>query len=274
MKRSELSEEEVARHWDRNADLWADHVRRGWDAYREHFNNPAFFRFIGGRNGKRVLDAGCGEGYNTRLLARSGARMIGVDISPRMIELARQEEEREPLGICYEVASFCDLSLFDDASFDIVVSSLALMDSPDFKGAVEEIFGVLHPGGELIFSITHPCFSTKGHGWIRDEQGNCIKFTVSDYFNDKPVVLHWRFSKAPVKEDVTPFLVPRFPKTLSEYLNALIGAGFALKEIEEPRPSKEACKEHPWLQRWRDHAAEYLYVRAIKPSGSSAGNLG
>jgi len=274
MKRSELSEEEVAQYWDQNADLWADHVRKGWDAYREHFNNAAFFRFIGDLNGKTVLDAGCGEGYNTRLLARSGARMVGVDISQRMIELARQEEHREPLGIRYEVTSFSDLSLFDDEFLDVVVSFMALMDSPNFEGAVKEIYRILRLDGELIFSMIHPCFSTKGYGWIPDEQGNCIKLTVSDYFDDQPRVEHWRFSKGGAPKDVMPFAVPRFPKTLSEYFNALIQAGFVLKQIEEPRPSEEVCKQHPWLQRWRDHAAAFLYVRAAKSSRSLADDFG
>ena len=52
---------------------------------------------------KDVLDAGCGEGYNTRILARGGARMTGVDLSERMIELAQAEERRAPLGIRYVV---------------------------------------------------------------------------------------------------------------------------------------------------------------------------
>jgi len=47
MKPLEMPEEEVARYWDENAKLWADHVRKGWDAYREYFNNPAFFEFKG-----------------------------------------------------------------------------------------------------------------------------------------------------------------------------------------------------------------------------------
>ena len=37
------TDEAVARYWDANADLWTEHVRRGWDAYREHYKNPAFF---------------------------------------------------------------------------------------------------------------------------------------------------------------------------------------------------------------------------------------
>ena len=266
MEHSDISEREVARYWDRNAPVWADHVRKGWDVYREHFNNPVMLEFIGDLAGKVVLDAGCGEGHNTRLLAKRGARVVGVDISAKMIELARQEEERRPLGIRYELASYSDLGVFDDASFDRVVSFMALMDGPDFKGAAGEIFRVLRPGGELAFNITHPCFATRGFGWIKDEEGNPIKLTVADYFDARSWVEHWKFSQAPSPEDVMLFAVPRFPRTLSQYLNALVGAGFVLRKIEEPRPSEELCKQYPWLQRWRDHAALFLYVRAAKPS--------
>jgi SAM-dependent methyltransferase len=273
-----MSQDEVARYWDENADSWSHQVREGWDYYREYLNNPAFLAFIGDLAGKRVLDAGCGEGYNTRLLARSGARMVGVDISPRMIEFARAEEAREPLGIRYEVTSFTDLSGFPDASFDAVVSFMALMDGPDFAGAAREIFRLLRPGGELCFSITHPCFMTKGYGWttgltdsatgrgrrhVNDD--NPGRLTVSHYFSDQPFVERWKFSKNPASEDLEPFAVPVFPRTLSDYVNTLIMTGLVLKGIEEPRPSEEACREHPWLRRWRDHATLFLYIRAGKP---------
>ena len=88
-----ISEGEVTQHWDDNADVWTEHVRKGWDTYREHLNNPAFLKLVGNLNDKKVLDAGCGEGYNTRIFARMGAMMTGVDISPRLIEHARQAEK-------------------------------------------------------------------------------------------------------------------------------------------------------------------------------------
>ena len=86
---------------------------------------------------------------------------------------------------------------------------------------------------------------------------------VGDYFSQDHWVDHWRFTDAP--REAPEFAVPRFNRTLSEYLNTVIAAGFALKAIEEPRPSEEYCQAHPSQRGWRDHAAVFLYVRAEKP---------
>src|SRR5258708_15295767 len=123
----QIRESEVAARWDRNADVWADQVRNRWDIVREHYNNPAFLEFARDLSGKTVLDAGCGEGHNTRMFARRGARMTGVDLSTKMIEFARAEELREPMGIRYERASFTNLTTFEDGSFDPVISPMPLM---------------------------------------------------------------------------------------------------------------------------------------------------
>jgi hypothetical protein len=86
---------------------------------------------------------------------------------------------------------------------------------------------------------------------------------VGDYFSPDHWVDRWRFTDAP--REAPEFSVPRFNRTLSEYLNTVIAAGFALKAIEEPRPSEEYCQVHPSQRGWRDHAALFLYVRAEKP---------
>ena len=114
----QILESEVAAQWDRNAEVWTDQVRKNFDIFREHWNNPAFLEFIGDLNGKKVLDAGCGEGTNTRIFARRGARITGIDLSDKMLEFARAEELREPLGIRYVHASYTDLRVFEDGSFD------------------------------------------------------------------------------------------------------------------------------------------------------------
>jgi SAM-dependent methyltransferase len=260
-----ISEAEVSARWDGNADLWTAHVREGRDGARDNWNNPAFLEFVGDLAGRKVLDAGCGEGYNTRIFARCGAHMTGIDISARMLEHARAEESREPLGIRYENASYCDLSIFPEASFDAAISTMALMDGPDFPRAISEIARVVRPGGIVAYSILHPCFVTKGFGWVYDDQGKAIKFTGADYFNDESWVEHWAFSNAPDSTEVQLFAVPRFDRTLSHYINGTIAAGLRLAAISEPRLPESVCEKFPNYRKLHDHVALFLHVRAIKP---------
>jgi ubiquinone/menaquinone biosynthesis C-methylase UbiE len=257
-----MNDDDVARYWDANAPTWARHVRKGYDTYRDLYNNPAFFAFCGDLKGLDVLDVGCGEGYNTRIWATQGARMTAVDISPEMIRLAREMEAREPLGIRYEVASANDLSLFARGTFDAVVSPMAMMDMGDYEGAVRGVARVLKVGGLFAFSVIHPCF---GFGTMRVEQDSDGRIRVSlsgDYFAVEPSVEVWRFGRAPAEEQGEPFQVPRFPRTLSGYINPL-AAGFKIAELHEPRSSDEACAADPRLRRWQTLPA-FLYVKAVK----------
>jgi SAM-dependent methyltransferase len=189
--------------------------------------------------------------------------MTGVDVSERMLELARAEERRAPLGIRYERTSYADLGAFPDGSFDAVVSFMALMDGARFDAAMRECFRVLRPGGMLAFSITHPCFLTKGLRWLRDPDGTTVGLVVARYFDPAGRVERWRFADA--SPETTPFAVPCFDRTLSEYVNGVAGAGFVLTGMNEPRPSEEECRAHPFQRAWRDHAALFLHVRAEKP---------
>jgi hypothetical protein len=88
---------------------------------------------------------------------------------------------------------------------------------------------------------------------------------VGDYFDTSEWVEGWRFTDAP--PDTPQFLVPRFDLTLSQFVNAVLEAGFMLSRIEEPRPSEEYCEAQPSQRGWRDHAALFLYLRAEKPKG-------
>src|SRR2546430_15860379 len=79
-----FSEEEVAAYWNVNAGPWAQEVREGRDVAKEGLNNPAFLRLLGDLRDRDVLDARCGAGHNTPLLAPPGARLTRVDIAERV----------------------------------------------------------------------------------------------------------------------------------------------------------------------------------------------
>src|SRR5262245_55813919 len=91
--------ESARESWDRVADAYAENQATGRDHYRYAFFGPAQLAMCGDVRGLNVLDLGCGNGYFSRALARLGARVTGIDISPRMIAHAREQEAAEPLGI-------------------------------------------------------------------------------------------------------------------------------------------------------------------------------
>src|SRR5262249_15059529 len=73
--------------------------------YHARVATYSLMKHLGDLKGKAVVDAACGEGYCTRKIGQAGAgRVVGLDVSERMIELARAQEAREPLGIEYRVA--------------------------------------------------------------------------------------------------------------------------------------------------------------------------
>ncbi len=258
---SKVGEREVAAAWDANAPTWAAEVRAGHDRTHEFFTSPRFAEFLPDLAGLSVIDLGCGEGRYTRSFARRGARMTGVDISPEMLALARQEEAREPLGIRYELESSAELRSFADHSFDAVVSTMALMDTPDFPAVARQAFRVIRQGGGFFFSVLHPSFMTKGSTWAKDAEERVVGRVVGNYWNEQPYPEKWGFDTAPV------FTIFYFPYRLEDYLNGLCAAGFRLERIQEPRPSAELIAAHPefsFLRNIHQHTAFVLFVAARK----------
>jgi SAM-dependent methyltransferase len=242
-----MDHEEVGRIWNENADTWTRLSRRGCDVYRDEVNTPAFFAMLPSVSGLLGLDIGCGEGHNTRLLARRGSKMIGIDISDRFIEHAITAERESSLGIEYRKASAVALP-FADATFDFATGFMSFMDIPDHEKVVAEAYRILKPGGFLQFSISHPSFGTAHWKWVHDEKGNRVAAECGGYFDHvHGEIDEWIFTATPaeLKESLPKFRVPRFTRTLSSWMNLLIGAGFVLESFDEPHADEETASRCP-----------------------------
>jgi demethylmenaquinone methyltransferase/2-methoxy-6-polyprenyl-1,4-benzoquinol methylase len=95
-----------------------------------------------------ALDLATGTGDIAFALAARGARVVGLDVTPRMIELAREKTVGQD-GPAFLVGDMLALP-FPDASFDLVTTGYGLRNVPDLTVAVDEIHRVLRPGGRLL----------------------------------------------------------------------------------------------------------------------------
>jgi ubiquinone/menaquinone biosynthesis C-methylase UbiE len=253
--------------WDGNAQAWTKLARQGYDICARHINTPAFLAMLPEVATLSGLDIGCGEGHNTRLLAGRGATMTAVDISPKFIDLAREQEQAEPLGIVYRVASAVELP-FPGEAFHFAVAFMSLMDIPDLGCVLREAFRVVKAGGFLQFSITHPCTDTPVRGWLRDEVGRKVALQCGGYFDQvEGRVDEWLFSAAPPEatQGLAKFRTPKFFRTLTTWLNALLDAGFVLERFAEPYADDAAVRRFPRLEGTR-LAPYWLIVRCRKPA--------
>ena len=185
---------------------------------------PALRALLPDFRGKRVLDLGCGYGWHCAYALENGAaRVTGVDISEKMLAVAR-EKAGGPRA-AYLHAAMEDVS-FPAESFDVVLSSLALHYVRSFEQIARGVFAWLAPGGRFVFSVEHPLFTAYGdQDWYRDAQGNILHFPVDNYFFEgarEALFLGER--------------VQKYHHTLTPYREGLLRAGFEIRHVVEPQP--------------------------------------
>ena len=265
-KKKIMKSAEVARFWEANAENWTRFVRAGYDVYRDAQNTPAFLAMMPDIRSLSGVDIGCGEGANTRKLARLGAHMRAIDVAPTFIRHAKATEAAAPLGILYQVANGQELP-FTDETFDFATAFMSLMDMPDHGRALKEAARVLRPGGFFQFSIVHPCFSPPYRRVVRNARGQAQSIEVGRYFEPtNGHVNEWLFADLPAKERkrAEPFRTPMFHRTLSGWVDLICAADLIIEKFGEPTASEAQAAAEPTVADTRV-APLFLHIRARKP---------
>lgn len=112
-------------------------------------------RLAGVARGMRVLDVGCGTGVVAITAARTGAAVSAIDLTPALLERARENGRIAEVSIDFREGDAEELS-FADSEFDVVLSQFAHIFAPRPEIAVREMLRVLKPGGTLAFSTWPP----------------------------------------------------------------------------------------------------------------------
>lgn len=220
------------------ADEFLDHAREGF--YNAYYDRPACLELLGDIGGLSVLDAACGPGLYAEALVERGARVVGFDQSPRMVELC---QERVPAAT-FRVHDLAQpLDWLQNGSVDRVLLALALEYVDDRVAALAELRRVLRSDGALVLSRQHPTGD-----WLRHP---------GSYFEDRLVDEIWSRGW-----HLRYWLTP-----LERTCEELYEAGFVIERLLEPRPRPEAAEinaEH--FEMLSREPRGFLVIRALPAS--------
>jgi SAM-dependent methyltransferase len=207
--------------WETHADWWIQGFTDGADPeYTEQILPLAASEMAGL---SRIIDIGCGDGQISRLLAESGAQVIGVDPTWNQISVA-QERAGGPGYLRAGAASLPVVS----GSCDGAVACLVFEHIDDLDGAIAEVSRVLAPGGRFSFFLNHPLLQTPGSGWIDDQMID----PPEQYWRVGPYLL-----ETESVEEVELGVEIRFlHRPLSRYINSCAERGLMLERMVEPAP--------------------------------------
>lgn len=227
-------------------------LRRNPSAANDLVEKPALFSLCPDLSGKTVLDLGCGWGENCRSFSRLGAsRVVGIDISENMLEIAQKENALE--NISFIRMSMSDLSLLD-GRFHVIVSSLAMHYIEDFDKLLASVYRLLYDDGLFIFSQEHPLTTAlkQGPRWSKDAQGNIQHYNLTDYSLPGERKTTWIVDN-----------VIKYHRSFSSLINSLSAAGFVMEKMLEPLPGTDILQKYPSYQKCY-HKPDFLLIRARK----------
>jgi SAM-dependent methyltransferase len=239
---------ELRQAWDENAAAWIAWARApGHDSYWR-FHRDLFLEIVPPPSG-RTLDLGCGEGRLARDLVALGHDLVGVDLSPAMVDAAREAAPEMELHVADPAAL-----PFGDGSFGLVVAFMSLQDVDDLRGAIGEAARVLAPGGRFCFAIVHP-FNSAGQFL---ERAADAPFMIEGSYLDE------RTTDLSVERDG---LVMRFVSRhtpLETYIEELAAHGLLVERLREPKLPEAGFSDESG-PRWR-RIPLFLHLRALKPN--------
>ena len=120
-----------------------------------HDLNPLRLRYVervAGLAGRRVLDVGCGGGILSESMARVGARVLGIDLSQAVLDVAELHALEGGLEIEYRRVAAEDLAAASPAAFDVITCMEMLEHVPDPAATVRALANLVKPGGDIIVS--------------------------------------------------------------------------------------------------------------------------
>lgn len=224
--------------WAASAGAWITEQGEAGDFARAFMLDRPMQARVQAARAHRVLDVGCGEGRFCRWLAGQGIDVVGIDPTAPLLDQARAlHPEGEYLAARAEALPF------KDASFDMAVSYLTLIDIPDFRQAIAEMARVLRPGGRILVANLQG-YHTCGEGRPDWRDDGAARVLLERYLEERADWAEWRGIR-----------IQNWHRPLSAYMQAFLAQGLALTHFDEPAPYGG-----PEVRQQRNLNAPYFHV--------------
>ncbi|MEH7388004.1 class I SAM-dependent methyltransferase [Bacillus sp. JJ1521] len=174
--------DEAEKQWDGRADFWSKQSQAMWNSGSRSTIIPFFSQFI--QKDATILDAGCGDGYGSFLLAERGYQVVGVDISAEMVEKANKRSETKRLS--FTQADLTALS-FEDETFIGILAINSIEWTEDPLQAINEIKRVTTPGGIFCVGLLGPTAGPRQNAYPRLYGKKVIQNTMMPWEFEKLV---------------------------------------------------------------------------------------
>jgi SAM-dependent methyltransferase len=182
-------------------------------------------------DGRDAIELGCGTGYVSAWLARRGARVVGIDNSPKQLETARRLQRQHGLEFPLLLGN-AEAVPYPDASFDFAISEYGAALWADPYRWIPEAARLLRPGGELVFL-------TNGLLCILCVPATEAEGPATDRLQRPYFGMHR--TEWPDSEGV------EFHLGHGDWIRLLRANGFEVTDLVELRPTSDATTRYPWI---------------------------
>lgn len=233
------------REWENNAECRYSQVLTGEDITFSDVFVPYWIGYFQELKFKEVLEIGCGPGVLSSEIAQFVDNLICVEKDKTMVRIAQCHNDKISNVNIIET----DIENFKSSKvFDVCFAHMVIHNVDNIFNLLQRVKSLIKNRGEFAFSIPHPCF----YHFYKNEE-----LVDLDYMKESRNQIDFVISK---DKNPLPCKVTYYHRNIETYTNALVKAGFLIKEIKEIFPTIEVMDKYPskWLY------PRYIVFVAIK----------
>ena len=224
---------------------WYDSLVEGEGSYQKEVILPNLLRLVNPQKEETILDLACGQGFFSREFSKSGAKVIGTDISKELIEIAKKNQENSGKEVEFRAAPADKLGFIKNNSIDKITIVLAIQNIENLNETLSECARVLKKNGKLFLVMNHPTFRIpKASAWGNDPASNPASQAIAgqgdrgagggtqyrridEYMSESKIPIQMHPGQKPSEMTVS------FHRPLQVYFKAFKKTGLAVSGLEE-----------------------------------------